>query len=387
MRIDSKPSVLIYADTMLPPTETFLLAQGEALQGFTPYYTCVHHLADSGLNLPPDRTLALNARNGLLGRVRELPYRRLGFAPVFRRRIRKHSPVLLHAHFGPCGVSALHLARWLNIPVVTSFHGFDATVNDSVLKRSGYGQRDYVRRRHELQQDGSLFIAVSHFIKGKILTQGFADEKTVVHYVGVNTEFFSPDPSVRREPVVLFVGHLTEVKGCEYLIRSMAKAQAVLPDLELVVIGDGPLRPHLEQIAKENLTHFRFLGLQPKNTVKEWMNRAKVFSVPSTTATSGAEEGFGLVFLEAQAMGCPVVSSSSGGIPEAVAHGETGLLAKERDVDALSQHILLLLGNENLWRKMSEAGRNRVKSLFDLKTQTQALEKLYVQVLADRAPA
>jgi colanic acid/amylovoran biosynthesis glycosyltransferase len=203
----------------------------------------------------------------------------------------------------------------------------------------------------------------------------------------VNTEFFSPDPSVRREPVVLFVGHLTEVKGCEYLIRSMAKAQAVLPDLELVVIGDGPLRPHLEQIAKENLTHFRFLGLQPKNTVKEWMNRAKVFSVPSTTATSGAEEGFGLVFLEAQAMGCPVVSSSSGGIPEAVAHGETGLLAKERDVDALSQHILLLLGNENLWRKMSEAGRNRVKSLFDLKTQTQALEKLYVQVLADRAPA
>jgi glycosyltransferase involved in cell wall biosynthesis len=383
MRVDHKSAVLIYADTLLPPTQTFLLAQGEALESFTPYYTCVRYL-DRGLRMPSDRTLNLNAVSGIVGSIRELPYRRFGFAPLFFRRIRRRDPVLLHAHFGPCGLSALRLAKWLNIPLVTTFHGFDATIKNSVLEKSGFGQRDYVRRKQVLQEHGQLFIAVSRFIKRRILEQGFAEERTVLHYIGVDTEFFRADGAVKRDPVVLFTGHLTEVKGCEYLIRAMAKAQAVMPDLELIVIGDGPLRAHLAQLAQENLTRFQFLGLQPRDVVKQWMNRARVFSVPSVTAESGAEEGFGLVFGEAQAMGCPVVSFSSGGIPEAVAHGETGLLAKERDVDALSQHILLLMSNDAMWRRMSEAARSRVCTLFDLKTQTRALEGLYTQVLGDR---
>src|SRR5207245_202670 len=133
----------------------------------------------------------------------------------------------------------------------------------------------------------------------------------------------------------------------------------LMPEIELVIIGDGPQRQQLEILAQEKLTRFRFLGLQPASVVRQWMNRAKVFSVPSVTVASGAEEGFGMVFAEAQAMECPVVSFSSGGIPEAVGHEETGLLAKERDVETLSQHILLLMKNDRLWKRMSEAGRQR----------------------------
>jgi glycosyltransferase involved in cell wall biosynthesis len=179
----------------------------------------------------------------------------------------------------------------------------------------------------------------------------------------------------------LFTGRLVEKKGCEYLIVAMARVQAIMPNVELVVIGDGSLRPRLEALAQEKLTRFRFLGVQTPGAVRQWMNRSRIFSVPSVVAESGDAEGFGMVFAEAQAMGCPVVSFSSGGVPEAVAHEQTGFLAKERDTEALSEYILGLLGNEALWRRMSEEGRNRVCALFDLKAQTKRLESIYNQVI------
>jgi len=88
-------------------------------------------------------------------------------------------------------------------------------------------------------------------------------------------------------------------------------------------------------------------------------------------------EGFGMVFAEAQAMGLPVVSFSSGGIPEAVADGETGLLATESDSKRLAACILRLLEDEELWQRFSQKGQERVRTIFNLKEQTRALESIY----------
>jgi glycosyltransferase involved in cell wall biosynthesis len=154
-----------------------------------------------------------------------------------------------------------------------------------------------------------------------------------------------------------------------------------MPEVELVIIGDGPLGPTLKQLAKETLHRYRFLGVQPPESVQAWMNRAKVFCVPSVTATSGDSEGFGMVFAEAQAMGLPVVSCATGGIPEAVAHGETGFLVAERDWEGLAGYILLLLKKDGLWHRFSVAGQSRTRALFNLQKQTRVLEETYKQVL------
>lgn len=373
----TKGNIMIYADPLLPSSETFILAQGEALENFTPYYVGPKSLGHLGLKMPKDRTLTINGIQGQIGRIREAPFRYFGYAPIYFRRLRRLEPLLLHAHFGPGGLRALGLAKWLGIPLITTFHGFDATITDSCALNGEFGHRDYVRRRDVLQQKGRLFLAVSRFVRDKILAQGFPEERTVVHYIGVDTEFFCPDNSVRRESIVLFTGNLIELKGCEYLIRAFEIIQAHMPKTELVVIGDGPERYRLEALAREKLKRFRFLGRQPREVVKQWMNRAKVFSVPSVRVKSGAEEGFGLVFVEAQAMGCPVASFSSGGIPEAVVHQETGLLAKERDWDALAHNIEALLRSNGTWQRMSQYGRRRVISHFDLNRQTAVLEKAY----------
>ena len=114
--------------------------------------------------------------------------------------------------------------------------------------------------------------------------------------------------------------------------------------------------------------------------MRAWMNRAMVFSVPSVSVSSGASEGFGMVFAEAQAMGLPVVSSASGGIVEVVAHGKTGFLVKERDESDIAASILQLFDREALWQVFSEAGRQRMVTQFNLLSQSKALEDIYLMV-------
>jgi len=193
-----------------------------------------------------------------------------------------------------------------------------------------------------------------------------------------------PDRTIKRRPIVLFVGRLVEVKGCEYLIRAMQTVQARVKDVQLIVVGDGPLRQQLEYQARSSLSSFRFLGACSAAEVRDWMRQATVFSTPSVPAKAGNTEGFGIVFAEAQAMGLPVASFASGGIPEAVEHGVTGLLAPERDVNALADNILMLLTNQAMWHRFSAAGQERVKRLFDLQKQTAKLEAIYQEVIEER---
>lgn len=377
-------NIIIYADPLLVPSATFVRAQAEELRDFVPYYVGARRYRGAGLELPAERTIAINRKGTVFGKIKEIPFKVFGYAPLFVRKLRRISPVLIHAHTGPGGVVALPLANRLGIPLLTTFHGGDVTTTErSLASHPHYAVRRYSREKQKLQSRGALFIAVSRFVRTKLLQQGYPLDRTVLHYIGIDTALFSPDRQIQREPIVLFVGTLHEGKGCEYAIRAMAKVQSLMPETEFVILGNGPLRSNLEARAKEALRRYTFLGTQPPEVVRHWLNRSKLFLAPSVTMESGWTEAFGLVFAEAQAMGVPVVSSVSGGIPEAVAHEETGLLASERDWEALADHVLLLLKNESIWSRMSEAGRKRVCALFNLKKQTVQLEKLYQEILED----
>jgi colanic acid/amylovoran biosynthesis glycosyltransferase len=376
-------NILIYKDTLLPPSETFILSQGEGLSEFKALYFGSKRV--SGIEVPSERSFFIS-NGSRLGRCREILFKAFGLLPSpMHEMLGRLQPALVHAHFGPDGVMAATLAECLRIPLVVTFHGYDATSNDGSLYKMSFMHKKYLRRRQDLFRNGSLFIAVSQFIKLKLLELGVPEEKIFVHYIGIDTNKFEPTPQIHREPIVLFVGRLVEVKGCTYLIQAMKEVQASFPAAELVVIGDGPLRKQLENEAERSLKKFHFLGVQPPRVIKEWLNRARVFSVPSITAENGNAEGFGIVFAEAQAMGIPVASFLSGGIPEAVAHGETGLLAAERDVGGLAANITRLLSDEKLWRTMSQQARERVRERFDLKQQTTLLENIYKDVIAGYA--
>ena len=371
-----KPTVVIYRHLLLQSSETFIRSQAEALQQFTPFYVGSRFVP--GLPLPEERKLVVN-RGGMLGKMNEVLSKFGKFAPAFVQQVGNLHPKLIHAHFGQDGAMALPLANKLQVPLLVTFHGFDITVKDECTEKS-LSQWTYFRRREKLKHQTQMFIAVSEFIKNKLIGQGFPSDKILVHYIGVDTKLFQSNPAIQRQPIVLFVGRLTEKKGCEYLIQAMGKVQAAMPEVELVVIGDGLLRSSLEQQAKTSLRRYRFLGVQQPEIVRDWMHQAQVFCVPSITAKSGDSEGFGLVFTEAQAVGLPVVSNASGGISEAVKHGETGFLVAERDAEGLAAYILRLLEDRELWQQFSCRGQERVRSVFDLHSQTKKLESIYDQV-------
>ncbi len=153
----------------------------------------------------------------------------------------------------------------------------------------------------------------------------------------------------REKNLILFVARLVEKKGCEYLIRAAAQLRERQRDARLVIIGDGPLRKELEQLAVELKVPAEFLGVQGPDAVRGWMQRARVLCNPSVTAANGDTEGLGMVFAEAQATGLPVVSTQHGGIPEVVRDGETGLLARERSVEELTSHLERMLVDRAFW--------------------------------------
>jgi glycosyltransferase involved in cell wall biosynthesis len=371
-------SVVFFSGLLLPPSETFIRAQGESLRNFTPYYVGSRFV--EGLSLPSDRTFVLNP-GGKLGAAKEANFKLSGFSPALYQQIRQWQPALIHAHFGVCGTLALPVARQLQLPMVVTFYGLDATLKESESKNNSLTHRVYFQRQAQLKQQTLLFIGVSEFIRQKLLEQGFPPDRVVAHYYGIDTQLFQPDPTIQREPVVLFVGRMTEKKGCEYLIRAMGQVQQAHPDVKLVLIGEGALRPQLEALAAQKLRRYEFLGLQPPTVVKQWMNRAKLFVAPSVTASNGDAEGLPTVVVEAQSMGLPVVGSIHAGIPEAVLHGETGFLAEERDWQSLAKYISTLLENANLWQHFSHQGQERMRQHFDLSQQTRILEGLYQRVL------
>lgn len=373
-------TVLIYSNALLPYSETFIRDHAESLRRYRPVYAGCRRL-EHGLDLRHPAEVVSDGSPA--GRRRELRFKLTGQAPAFIERVQARRPDVIHAHFGGCAAVALPIAEAIKVPLVVNFHGLDATrtLRDR-LRAPTLTSSLFLMREQRLHQRADVFLVVAKYMRALLLERGVPEHKVRVHYLGIDTEAFVPDRDGMPPPIVLFVGRLVEKKGATYLIEAMKRVQARLPDAELVVIGDGPLRASLERQA-QGLRSVRFLGQQPSDQVRVWMNRARVVSVPSIVAESGDREGLGIVFLEAQSVGTPVVTFPTGGVPEALDDGVTGFLVPEKNVDALAEHIELLLTNDALWRSMSARAAAWVREHFDIRQQASTLESIYDE-LAER---
>ena len=377
MTVESQGTVVVFRIQLLPPSETFIVAQAAAMRRFTPFFVGWRRMP--GIDLPQETSWTVD-QGGFWGKLRELRFRYAGPTRSQLARLRARRPRLVYAHFAPDAHAAMQLAEDLGVPLVTALHGYDVTMTDRAMSATRLG-REYLEGRTALQKKGALFLSCSAYVRRRGLALGYPGDRTIVHSIGVDVDRFQPPGAGRREKTVLFVGRLVEKKGCGSLIEAMVEVQRHLPAANLVVIGDGELRLDYEMLVSARGVRCSFFGTQPPSVVRDWMARAAIFCVPSVVAASGDAEGFGMVFIEAQAMGLPVVSTLSGGIPEAVEHGETGLLVTERDPAALAQAILQLMQNEDLWQRYSLAGRKRVVDHFNLAHQTGRLEDKFEHLL------
>jgi Glycosyltransferase len=379
----AKEVVVMYRDHVLPLSETFILGQGSNLTDYDVYYAGYRKV--SGIETPGNRTFVVNKKRGTrIGRIRESLFIRYGISPHFLMKFLLIKPKFIHVQFGVSATTILPFAKKLRVPIIVTYHGYDATIRDEVAATASFCQSKYIERRESLIEYADQFIAVSNYIKKKMIDQGIPENKIIVHHIGIDLKKFIHDPSIVREPIVLFVARLVEKKGCIYLLKAMKKVQQLYPDYRLVIIGDGPLKSNLEEYAQAHNINCEFLGGRSHEYVKQWMNKSKIFSVPSITAETGDAEGFGMVFAEANAMGLPVVSFRSGGVPEAVEHNVTGLLVEEKDSDGLAESIIRLLSDSALWQQMSKSGIARVREQFDIEKQTLKLQEIYKKTFPNK---
>lgn len=377
-------AVLIYSNQPLPISETFVFNQTMRLSRYKAYFLGAKMPKSPSIPLPKERVYLVNS-GGTIGWIREFGFKVLGYVPgdVFSW-IKKVKPALIHAHFGPYGAVALPVAERLGLPLIVSFHGTDATMKDAYVWRLSYmAHRLYLLRRRRLARIASRVVVQSEFLRDVVVQRhGFPEEKVVIIRHGIDLDEFRPDASVPEWGHILYVGRLIERKGLRYLLEAMKKVLQRFPDVRLTVIGDGPMRVHYESIAAATLgDRVTFLGAQPQQVVREYLQRAYLFCMPSVTMPSGEAESLGVVFLEAMAMKVPPVSFRSGGIPEVIRHGETGFLAEERDVEGLAHYLRVLLENPDLRNQMGEAGRRWVEREFNLRLQNQKLEALYDEIV------
>jgi glycosyltransferase involved in cell wall biosynthesis len=286
---------------------------------------------------------------------------------------------LIHAHFGPDGVYAMAVAEKLQIPFLVTFHGYDITISRKALWRKGkFLYYQLLFHEEELKRKAAAFIAVSQFIRSKLLEKNYPEEKIIQHYIGVDTAKFSPGKRA-DERYILCVGRHTQKKGIDTLLRAFAQVADKHPDVSLIQVGTGALTNELHTLVKTLglEQRVRFLGAQTHETVLDLMRGAEIFALASQTAENGDCEGLPIVINEASACGIPVVSTKHSGIPEAILDGETGFLVAEKDDLTLAQKLNIILCDPALGEKMGRQGREFVCEKFDLFKQTLKLEAIY----------
>lgn len=167
--------------------------------------------------------------------------------------------------------------------------------------------------------------------------------------------------------VVLTVGRLVERKGNDKIIEALPMVRREISDVLYVVVGGGPcentLMRRVRDLGLED--QVRFAGYVPDCDKPAYYKAADVFAMPSREMPDGDVEGFGMVFLEANAYGKPVIGGRSGGIVDAVDHGRSGFLVNPLDSDEIGATIIRLLKDEQLSRQMGEWGRQRVLKDFN----------------------
>jgi glycosyltransferase involved in cell wall biosynthesis len=373
--------VAVFRECLLGYSETFIYSQTLHFKEFSAKFFGIYYVRNQILGKID--SFILN-RGGIIGTIREAIYKIAGYSPKMAKELKRYDPELIHIHYGTDAARAIDLVRPLNKPVVVTFHGYDSNTTDAWKMASGpILFKKYLKKRNDLIQYVQCFIAVSDFVKIKLIAQGYDEARIKVCPIGIDISMFENKNTNLRNGNVLFVGRICENKGLKYLIEAMSIIQKTRPEVELTVVGNGELRSEMEIMAGSVLVNYRFLGSIEHEQVKKLMSETSVFCVPSIEIESGESESFGLVFAEAQALGTPVVSFSTGGIPEAVAHNKSGFLCAPGDSAAIADKIQWLLDNNDVWHEFSEAGKRHIRDNYSIVKTTDRLEQIYLKTITN----
>ena len=292
-------------------------------------------------------------------------------AAALNKRADAHD--IYHAHFGPQGelLARLRQLGMLPKPLVVSFHGYDLT-------RVAAGRMPDYRY---LRAAADRIVVTTRFMQSKAEALGYKPEQIRRIPIGValdesayRARAWSPQQCLK----ILTVARLVPQKAIDRALIAVSLLVDRGLSVQYQVIGDGPCRERLQAMARElGIEHcVAFMGGLPRSAVMQAMADSHVFLFPCTVSELGDEEGQGIVLLEAQACGLPILTTRHGGIPETVAPGKSALVVEDCQ-EAVNQGLAELVDACQNWPQMGVYGREHVARQFTLPQHLDALQSVY----------
>jgi glycosyltransferase involved in cell wall biosynthesis len=224
-------------------------------------------------------------------------------------------------------------------------------------------------------------IAVSNAVKEFMVESNvsYADKIEVI-YNGIEptktkAKIFNDDQKI----MIGTVGTLFELKGFQFLIKALPIVRREFPEVYLEIIGEGPYKKDLERVVKKQKMgkYVKFAGFQAD--IEKSLAELDLYIQPSVS------ESFGLAIVQAMSVGLPVVATRTGGIPEVVTEGKSGLLVEAGDHKELAKAILTILRDRGLAHKMGDMARRESMIRFNLKDMIEEVENLYEEMVKNPA--
>jgi glycosyltransferase involved in cell wall biosynthesis len=319
----------------------------------------------------------VEAHGGAVVCVHKRPGLRPEALGSLRGAFRRIRPDVVHTHqIGSLLYGGL-AARSLGVPLIV---------------HTEHGKQAYARRRRTLwlgRVAGTLasrFYCLSADMANEVVARRVVPRRKV-HVIGNGIDTARFQARGGREsmrvalgipadaPVVGTVGRLTEVKRQDLLLHAFARLRARVPTAHLMVVGEGPLRSSLQDLAARlglaGAAHFT--GYQAETE--------RFYPAMDVFALTSRSEGIPQAVLEASVAGLPVVASRVGGVPEVIEDGQTGLLFSDGDEDALTTRLALLFGDGDRARRLGAAGRERVAARFDVRLMAETYHRHFLELL------
>ena len=297
----------------------------------------------------------------------------LYFANLFTRNGVDH----FHVHFANRAAhTAMFLKEISGIPFSVTAHGQDFMKD--------LGNDDLLREICA----AAAFVAAETDYSRELLCKLCPDSAAKIHrvYNGIDLEHFSLrlPATPNRAPVIVSVGRLVAFKGFEQLIDACGELARRGLDFSCEIIGDGPLRENLQaKIDTLGLSsRLTLLGSLSQAAVFEKLRTADIFALASVTDQQSASDVFPTVIIEAMSVARPVISTRLAGIPELVAHEETGVLVSPGDTSAFSQALEQLIRDPELRGRYGRAGRARIEQHFRIEQTVRPLLQLLQEATA-----
>ena len=297
------------------------------------------------------------------------------------RELHRAGARVLHVYFGHIGVHLLPLLEIADLPVIVSFHGADAGI--------GVDEPELLARTRRMFEKCTLLLVRSESIGKRLVELGCDAQKIRLHRTGVplgRIPFAARTAPPGGEWRCVQACRLIPKKGLATSLRAFARFSREFPQATFTIAGEGPQLEALRALARDLgvASRVSFAGFLSQEKLHALFAESHFFLHPSETTGEGDREGVPNAMLEAMAGGLPVLSTTHGGIPEAVENGVSGVLVAERDHAGLAGEMLSLARDPARLGAMAVAARERVTAQFDLDAQTRVLERCYDEAAGTR---